>query len=163
MLASTGLGLAHRHGLLHGALRPEVTVTFALFVSLEQMSQSRDSLASANVERRISYRSLIAGRSGQPWLGFDIDTFADDLADTMEKLDNRHARAAPSPIRLRASDRQNDPPLRRETQVGDLDRDELAAPQGGRPAVFCGSATPSWRRVPRTTADYVVVGRRRMV
>jgi hypothetical protein len=40
---------------------------------------------------------------------------------------------APSPIRLRAPDRQHDP-LGLETQVGDLDRDELAAPQSGRPA-----------------------------
>ena len=27
------------------------------------------------------------GRSSQPWLGYDIDTFASDLADVMEKLD----------------------------------------------------------------------------
>ena len=31
------------------------------------------------------------GRSGQPWLGYDIDTFATDLADIMDQLDLKHA------------------------------------------------------------------------
>jgi non-heme chloroperoxidase len=30
------------------------------------------------------------GRSGQPWLGYDIDTFATDLADIMDQLDLKH-------------------------------------------------------------------------
>ena len=36
MLASTGLGLAYRHGLLRGALKPDATFTFTLLSCSER-------------------------------------------------------------------------------------------------------------------------------
>ena len=41
----------------------------------------------ANGHRVIAYDRRGFGRSGQPWAGYDYDTFADDLAAIMETLD----------------------------------------------------------------------------
>lgn len=41
--------------------------------------------------RVIAYDRRGFGRSGQPWNGYDYDTFADDLAELMESLDLKEA------------------------------------------------------------------------
>jgi non-heme chloroperoxidase len=45
----------------------------------------------SNGYRAIAHDRRGHGRSGQPWDGNDMDTYADDLADLMEQLDLRNA------------------------------------------------------------------------